>query len=181
LLSNAIELYFIMNNRVLVLNQDNRPLMVCSVERAFILVFLNKSEMVRSANGHKLNSINRSYPMPSVIRLNRYVNAPYQGVNLTRQNIFRRDNYECQYCGTRKELTIDHVIPRARKGPDTWTNLVAACKRCNAKKGDFTPEEANMVLRRKPYKPSYAIFLKDYQHGITDEWDAYLNSKHDHR
>ena len=139
-----------MNSRVLVLNQDNSPLMVCSVERAFILVFLKKSELVRPANGHRLHSVTQSFPMPSVIRLNRYVNAPYKGVNLTRQNIFKRDNFECQYCGTRRDLTVDHVVPRAKGGGDTWMNLVAACKRCNAKKGDYTPEEASMALRKNP-------------------------------
>jgi 5-methylcytosine-specific restriction endonuclease McrA len=164
----------IMNNRVLVLNQDNSPLMVCSVERAFILVFLNKSEMVRSANGHKLHSVTQTFPMPSVIRLNRYVNAPYKGVNLTRQNIFKRDNHECQYCGTKRDLTIDHVTPRAKGGKDSWTNLVTACKRCNAKKGDFTPEEALMPLRKKPSKPSYSIFLRDFVNGQTEEWDTFL-------
>jgi len=163
-----------MNNRVLVLNNDSSPLMVCSVERAFILVYLNKSEMVKSANGYKIHSITKSFPMPSVIRLNRYVNAPYKGVNLTRQNIFKRDNNECQYCGTRRELTIDHVIPKARGGKDTWTNLVTACKRCNAKKGDYTPEEANMPLRHKPVKPSYSIFLKD-QTGSHNEWEEFLS------
>lgn len=163
-----------MNTRVLVLNQDNSPLMVCSVERAFILVFLKKSEMVRSANGYKLNTVTHSYPMPSVIRLNRYVNAPYKGVNLTRQNIFKRDCYECQYCGTKRDLTIDHVVPRAKGGKDTWTNLVTACKRCNARKGDFTPEEAEMLLRKKPFKPSYAIFLKDHMNEQAGEWDAFL-------
>lgn len=164
-----------MNNRVLVLNNDSSPLMVCSVERAFILVYLNKSEMVKSANGYKLHSITQSFPMPSVIRLNRYVNAPYKGVNLTRQNIFKRDNFECQYCGTKRDLTIDHVIPRAKGGKDSWTNLVTACKRCNAKKGDFTPEEANMILKYKPVKPSYAIFLKDYANGHANEWEEYLS------
>ncbi len=164
-----------MNARVLVLNQDFSPLMVCSVERAFILVYLKKSELVRPANGHKLRTVTDSFPMPSVIRLNRYVNAPYKGVNLTRQNIFKRDNNECQYCGTRKELTIDHVIPRARGGKDTWTNLVTACKKCNARKGDFMPEEANMLLRKKPHKPSYSIFLRDHLNGQAGEWDAYLN------
>ncbi len=123
-----------MNTRVLVLNQDFSPLMVCSVERAFILVYLKKSELVRPANGYKLRSVTQSFPMPSVIRLNRYVNAPYKGVNLTRQNIFKRDGNECQYCGTRKELTIDHVTPRASGGVDSWTNLVTACKKCNTKK-----------------------------------------------
>lgn len=169
-----------MNSRVLVLNQDFSPLMVCSVERAFILVYLQKSELVRPANGHKLHSVTQTFPMPSVIRLNRYVNAPYKGVNLTRQNIFKRDSNECQYCGTRKELTIDHVTPKARGGVDTWTNLVTACKKCNAKKGDYTPEEAGMPLRKKPYKPSYSIFLKDHLSGQASEWDSFLNGQSGH-
>lgn len=163
-----------MNNRVLVLNQDYSPLMVCSVERAFVLVFLNKSEMVRSANGHQLRSISLAYPMPSVIRLNRYVNAPYKGVNLTRQNVFKRDNFECQYCGTKKELTLDHVMPSSRGGKHAWTNLVTACKRCNAKKGDYTLEESGMYLFRKPYKPSYALFLRDINGMKQGEWDEFL-------
>ena len=133
--------------------------------------------MVRPANGYKLHSVTHSYAMPSVIRLNRYVHAPYKGVTLTRQNIFKRDNFECQYCGTKKELTIDHVIPSSRSGAHSWQNLVAACKKCNAKKGDYTPEEAGMPLRKKPYKPSYAIFLKDYANGRVGEWDEFLNNQ----
>ncbi len=163
-----------MNSRVLVLNQDFSPLMVCSVERAFILVYLNKSEMVRPANGYKLHSVTQSFAMPSVIRLNRYVHAPYKGVNLTRQNIFKRDNFECQYCGTKKDLTLDHVLPSSRGGAHSWLNLVTACKRCNARKGDCTPEEAGMILKKKPFKPSYAIFLKDYASGKVGEWDDFL-------
>jgi len=163
-----------MNSRVLVLNQDFSPLMVCSVERAFILVYLNKSELVRPANGYKLHSVTKSYAMPSVIRLNRYVHAPYKGVNLTRQNIFKRDNFECQYCGTKKDLTLDHVIPSSRGGAHSWMNLVTACKRCNARKGDYTPEEAGMIPKKKPHKPSYAIFLKDYANGSVGEWDEFL-------
>jgi 5-methylcytosine-specific restriction endonuclease McrA len=163
-----------MNSRVLVLNQDYSPLMVCSVQRAFIMVYLNKSELIRPANGYKLHSVTRSFPMPSVIRLNRYVNAPYKGVNLTRQNIFKRDNHECQYCGTRKDLTLDHVIPRAQKGPHTWTNLVTACKACNTRKGECTPEEAGMEIRRRPHKPSYAVFLKELSDHHGNEWDEFL-------
>ena len=163
-----------MNSRVLVLNQDYSPLMVCSVERAFILVYLNKSEMVRSANGYRLRSVSQSFAMPSVIRLHRYVNAPYKGVNLTRQNIFKRDNFECQYCGTKRDLTIDHVIPSSKGGSHSWTNLVTACKKCNAKKGDVSPEQAGMPLRHKPFKPSYAIFLRDNSGFAHTEWDEFL-------
>ena len=148
--------------------------MVCSVERAFVLVFLNKSEMLRTANGHKIRSVAKSFPMPSVIRLNRYVHAPYKGVTLTRQNVFKRDSFQCQFCGTKKDLTLDHVVPSSRGGAHSWTNLVTACKRCNAKKGDFTPEEANMPLRTKPYKPSYALFLRDISGMKQEEWDEFL-------
>jgi 5-methylcytosine-specific restriction endonuclease McrA len=72
------------------------------------------------------------------------------------------------------------VIPRAKGGGDSWLNLVAACKRCNAKKGDYSPDEANMPLRKKPYKPSYAIFLKDHLSSEDDEWDTYLTGSHGH-
>jgi len=112
--------------------------------------------------------------MPSVIRLNRYVNAPYKGVTLTRQNIFKRDNFECQYCGTRKELTLDHVTPSSKGGQHTWANLVTACKRCNAKKGDYTPDEAGMTLRKRPLKPTYALFLKELSGHHGNEWDEFL-------
>lgn len=177
LLKGTLPAIFIhVNNRVLVLNQDFSPLMVCSVQRAFVLVFLNKSEMLRSANGYKLHSVAQSYPMPSVIRLNRYVNAPHRGVNLTRQNVFKRDNFECQYCGTRKDLTLDHVIPSSKGGAHSWTNLVTACKKCNARKGDYSPEEVGMTLKHKPYRPTYTLFLRDNQSGVHNEWEEYLLS-----
>jgi len=163
-----------MDSRVLVLNQDYSPLMVCSVERAFVLVYLNKSEMVRTSNGHVLRSITRSFPMPSVIRLHRYVHAPYKGVTLTRQNVFKRDNFECVYCGTKRELTLDHVMPSSRGGLHTWTNLVTACKRCNTRKGDYTPEEAELTLRQDPFKPSYTLFLRDLSGMNQKEWDEFL-------
>jgi 5-methylcytosine-specific restriction endonuclease McrA len=70
---------------------------------------------------------------------------------------------------------LDHMIPSSRGGAHTWTNLVTACKRCNAKKGDFTPEEAQMPLHLKPYKPSYSLFLRDGNTPRTD-WDEYLGS-----
>jgi 5-methylcytosine-specific restriction endonuclease McrA len=151
--------------------------MVCSVERAFVMVYLNKSEMVRSANGHKLRTVSHAYPMPSVIRLNRYVNAPYKGVTLTRQNVFKRDNFECQYCGAKRDLSLDHVIPSSRGGAHAWHNLVTACKKCNARKGDYTPEEAGMPLKRKPFKPSYALFLRDTTDSNFNEWDEFLDAK----
>jgi 5-methylcytosine-specific restriction endonuclease McrA len=115
--------------------------------------------------------------MPSVIKLKRYAHVPYKGVILSRENIFRRDSYECQYCGNGKELTLDHVIPKAKGGSTTWSNLVTACKHCNSKKGDFSPEEAGLELKMKPFRPSYVMFIRDFSGYAYDEWLPYLNAK----
>jgi 5-methylcytosine-specific restriction endonuclease McrA len=166
-----------MNRRVLVLNQDNSPISVCTIQRAFLLTYLNKSELVKPANGFKLHSVSKSFPMPAVIRLNKYVNVPYKGVTLTRQNVFKRDNLTCQYCGTAKDLTLDHVIPRSKGGKTSWDNLTTACKRCNAKKGDETPEKVNMILKIKPFKPAYILFLRDLSGFQCEEWRPFLKPK----
>jgi hypothetical protein len=164
-----------MNGRkVLILNQDYRALTVCSVQKAFILVYLHKAEMVAEYSGIQLNTISSSYPMPSIIRLHRYVNLPYRGVMLSRQNIFKRDGNRCQYCGSTHDLTLDHVQPRSRGGKSSWENLVTACKSCNSKKGDDTPEEAKMPLTRAPFKPSFLMFLRDYSGPIDENWVPYL-------
>ena len=96
-----------MNRRVLVLNQDYTPLTICSIQRAFLLIFLQKADLVCQFEGEFLRTVTRFFPKPAVIRINRYVSVPYKGVELSRQNVFKRDSYECQYCGTKNELTLD--------------------------------------------------------------------------
>ena len=166
-----------MNRKVLVLNQDYSPISVCTIQRAFLLTYLNKSELVQPANGHKLRSVSQSFPMPAVIRLNKYVNIPYKGVPLTRQNVFKRDKFKCQYCGTDKDLTLDHVVPRSKGGKSAWNNLVTACKKCNARKGDSTPEKAQLHLRSKPVRPSYLLFLRESSGTVHEEWQPYLGKR----
>lgn len=161
--------------RVLVLNQDFSPLSVCSAERAFLLLYLQKAELVHDDPENKMRSIDSDYPMPSVIRLQKYIFIPFKSVILTRQNIFKRDRQKCQYCGKTKELTIDHVLPKSRGGKSTWTNLVAACKKCNSLKGDKTPEEAEMPLAAKPFKPSYIMFVRNFSGFTSEEWLKYLS------
>ena len=160
--------------RVLVLNQDYSPLSVCSAERAFLLLYLEKAELVHDDPGHKFRSVNADFPMPSVIRLQRYIFMPYKGVLLNRQNIFKRDGQQCQYCGRSKDLTLDHVLPKSRGGKSSWSNLVTACKRCNSVKGDKTPEEAGMPLFQKPFKPSYVMFVRNFSGFTSEEWLKYL-------
>jgi 5-methylcytosine-specific restriction endonuclease McrA len=164
------------NRRVLVLNQDFSPLSICSVQRAFLLVYLEKADLVSKSEDMQLHTISRIFPMPAVIKLKVYVRIPYKGVVLTRQNIFKRDNFQCQYCGTSQDLTLDHVIPKARGGKSTWSNLVTACKPCNTRKGDFMPEEIGFTIRNLPYRPSYIIFLRDYSGYTHREWEPYLKT-----
>lgn len=163
-----------MNGHVLVLNQDYRALAVCSIERAIILVHLHKAEMVASLPHRFIRSPRLRFPFPSIIRLKRYARVPYKRILLSRKNVIRRDGFCCQYCGTRDRLTIDHVMPKSRGGRDSWENLVAACVSCNSKKGNRTPDEANMPLLRKPFRPSHVMFIRDYIGTIDDAWKPYL-------
>jgi hypothetical protein len=163
--------------KVLILNQDYTALTICTVQKAFILVYLKKAEMISENEHQPLRTVSSTYPMPSIIRLFRYVNLPYRGVMLSRQNIFKRDGNACQYCGATHDLTLDHVIPKSRGGRSTWDNLATACKSCNSKKGDLTPEEAGMPLKRPPFKPSFIMFLRDFSGAINEEWRQYLGKR----
>lgn len=163
-----------MASKVLVLNQDYQAISICSPERAFILVFLKKAEMVSNVKARVLRTVGDAYDFPSIIRLHRYVNLPYKKVALSRHNIFKRDGYKCVYCGSRENLTLDHVVPRSRGGRDSWHNLVTACQKCNTYKGDRTPEEADMELANPPYRPSFIMYLRDFAGKVQEEWKPYL-------
>lgn len=162
--------------RVLVLNQDYSPLTICSAERAFLLIYAEKAERVHDDPELTMRTVSREYKMPSVIRLQHYIYVPYKSVMLSRQNVFKRDGHECQYCGSPKDLTLDHVLPRSRGGNSSWSNLITACKKCNSYKGDRTPEEADMPLRLKPFKPSYVMFVRNFSGFTSEEWLTYLGT-----
>ena len=148
------------SRKVLVLNADYRAISVCSTAKAFLLIYLHKAEMLNQSHEGFIQTVNRSYPAPSVIRLNSYINIPYRGVMLSRQNIFKRDGNRCVYCGEKKDLTLDHVVPRSKGGKTSWTNLVTACQRCNSRKSDFSLEDVGMALPYKPFKPTFVMFLR---------------------
>ncbi len=123
----------------------------------------------------KLNTISRSFPWPSIIRLNNYIHVPYQRIILTRKNIIKRDGHRCAYCGQRDEsLTIDHILPKSRGGGDSWENLTACCVRCNNKKGNRTPEEAGMPLRLTPYTPNHIMFILKDAGNVDQAWKPFL-------
>ncbi len=142
-----------LDGNVLVLNSDFRPLNVCNVRRAVVLLEKDKAQTVE-LDGVVLHSERRSLRAPSVIRLAYHVKRPRPVVKLTRREILARDDHVCQYCGKRgNDLTIDHVTPRHRGGQHTWDNVVAACKGCNHRKGGRTVSEARMDLLRVPFRP----------------------------
>ncbi len=163
-----------MNANVLVLNQDYQPLSVCSIQRSMKLLFLEKAELLHDDPQRKLRTIREEYQYPSVIRLRSYIRVPYKKVVLSRRNVMRRDDFTCQYCGKRSDLTIDHVLPKSRGGGDVWENLTTACEKCNVKKGNRTPKEAKMKLASKPYRPIPITFFRDMNGGVQEPWKPYL-------
>ena len=161
---------------VLVLNQNYEPLAVARVPRALMLVGAGKAEVIE----HGVLPIwtpSCSIPRPSVIRLIDYIRRPRPHVRFTRHNVLKRDGYQCMYCGKRpKELTIDHVLPQSRGGPDAWDNVVTCCRPCNHRKGARTPEEARMPLHRRPFEPRITSYLHLLGLDTRPEWIPFLPS-----
>jgi 5-methylcytosine-specific restriction endonuclease McrA len=109
---------------------------------------------------------------PSIVRLRRYVRIPYrQHAPLTRRAVFARDDWSCQYCGAAAE-NLDHVVPRSRGGTHTWDNVVASCRRCNARKENRTPVEAGFRLLRPPFAPTDGFRLT--LGHVDPGWEPYL-------
>ena len=140
--------------QVLVLSSTYQPLYTCGLEKAITLLYLGKAVSVKDSE-MIVRSPSTSMKVPLAIRL--LVKAVfvryYEAMRPTRQAIFRRDHHTCQYCGSKQNLTIDHVMPRARGGKDTWENLVTACVTCNNRKGDRRPEELGLTLAKVPKAP----------------------------
>ncbi|AFV75385.1 HNH endonuclease [Thermus oshimai] len=159
--------------RVLVLNATYEVLGLASIKRSVLLVLGGGAEMV-AESGLYLHTPSTRIPVPSVIRLKRLVRRGPSRVPLNRRNVLRRDRYTCQYCGRQGgDLTVDHVLPKSRGGKSTWENLVAACRACNLKKGDRTPEEAGMRLLKPPRAPKAPLFLADLKE-IPEAWQPFL-------
>ncbi len=156
---------------VLILNGDYTPMIVTNIKKAFKLVYKGKAEVVVAEKEPLMAE--KEYVRPSIIRLYRYIVFPYKKAPLTRHNIFKRDDFKCLYCGSDRNLTLDHVLPRSRGGGNSWTNLATCCTKCNSLKDNKTPEEADMKLRYKPFTPNFLFFIKKID-KISDKWRPYL-------
>lgn len=156
---------------VLVLNSDYTPLNITTPQRGFILVDKGKAEIIK-ADANPIICGFKTYIRPVIIRLLNYIRHHNKRLKINRNRVFKRDNYQCVYCGSRKELTLDHVIPKSRGGGNDWTNLVTSCSKCNVKKADRTPEEAKMKMTQKPFEPS----LISENKSIQKIWDDFTSS-----
>ena len=164
-----------MQEPVLVLNANFEPINVCSMRRAIGLILADKAAMVVNGRGH-IHTINQLLPRPSVIRLEHMIHRPYPRVKLTRREVFRRDNYTCQYCGRHDiPLTVDHILPKHLGGQHIWTNVVAACPACNHRKGGRRLNEVHMNLLHVPKEPpASAMYLYGRHLDENGEWEPYI-------
>jgi 5-methylcytosine-specific restriction endonuclease McrA len=160
---------------VLVLNATYEPINVCTVRRAVVLLLKEKAEVLEHAE-YVLHSASSTIARPTVIRLVSYVRIPRDTHRrkITRRAVFARDDWTCQYCGSRANLTVDHVIPRSKGGGSSWENIVASCAPCNRRKGNSLPRQAGMELRRPPRIPSPHVFIHVASPTIPLAWRQYL-------
>jgi 5-methylcytosine-specific restriction endonuclease McrA len=183
---------------VLLLNADFSPVRILDWRRAVCLLMADKARLVAGYEGMEIRSQHLSVPWPAVVTLTQYVG--HRGrVRFNRQNVLARDNWTCQYCDwaprtsegrpVRTDLTMDHVIPRARAvngrvrlaegrvvPVTSWENIVTACRPCNQRKADRLPEEVRMTLRAKPRRPSpfEGVGLVFARVAVPDEWRDWL-------
>ncbi len=165
----------------LVLNADFRPLSYYPLslwpwQEVVKAVFLDRVDIV-STYDKLVHSPTMEMRLPSVVSLKQYVTQDRPPA-FTRFNLFLRDGFACQYCGSPEELTFDHVIPRSRGGRTTWRNIVTACAPCNLAKGGRTPQEARMTPRREARRPSsFELQTQGRRfppHHLHESWLDYL-------
>lgn len=190
-----------LNQQVLVLNRLWQAVNVCSVRRALSLLFEGHAQVVcgdqdgdfktysftqwcdisrtRPHDDDSIGTISFRIRVPRVILLMVFDRLPKKEVKFTRHNIFERDKNICQYCGDtfeRRDLNLDHVVPRDRGGPTTWENIVCSCIPCNTRKANRTPSEAGMRLIRKPKRPKWRPFVQvSFGAPVHDSWKHFLD------
>lgn len=188
-----------LNQHVLVLNRLWQAVNICTVRRALTLLFEGHASVVLNekdgafqtysfaqwrdfsrveSHPDSISTVSFRIRVPRVILLGLFDRLPKKEVKFTRHNIFERDRNTCQYCGVvfeRRDLNLDHVIPKDREGPTTWENIVCSCIACNTKKANRTPLEAGLRLIRKPKRPKWRPFVQLNIAPPHDSWRHFLD------
>lgn len=159
--------------KTLVVDSSFMPVSIISTERAFVISYKGNAEIIdEHPESFNLTNPNLDIKKPSIIRIFKYIKHQYKKVPPSRENIYKRDNYECVYCGSNKNLTLDHVIPQSKGGKDSWDNLVTACRTCNSEKADLTLEEYGKEIP-EPKRPHYLMLMKSVDE-IPESWEKFL-------
>jgi 5-methylcytosine-specific restriction endonuclease McrA len=184
----------VLERPTLVLNRNWQPVNVATVARALVLLWNEAARVVDVADYQTftwndwsqlrpqgdepfVQAISMRLRVPEVIALTEYDRLPVSAVTFSRRNIFKRDHYVCQYCGSQPEtgeLTIDHIVPRAQGGTSIWTNCVLACIACNKCKADRTPRDAGMQLRKPPIRPAWKPVYANYNFR-PESWSKFVS------
>lgn len=189
-----------LDRQVLVLNRLWQAINVCTVRRAFTLLCQGHAQVVnadgqnnffthdfeswhelsqREPEAEMVNTISFKIRIPRVIVLMLFDRMPKKEVKFTRHNIFERDKNTCQYCGKvfdRRDLNLDHVVPRDKGGQTTWENIVCSCIPCNTRKGNRLPHQVNMHLIKKPVRPKWRPFVHiTFDSQVHDSWRHFID------
>jgi 5-methylcytosine-specific restriction endonuclease McrA len=188
-----------LDQQVLVLNRLWQAVNICTARRALALLFEGHAHVVlndgsnfrtfdfgqwrdiseRQPHEESIHTVSFKIRVPRVILLLMFDRLPKKEVKFTRHNIFERDKNTCQYCGKvfdRRDLNLDHVVPRDRGGPTNWENIVCSCVPCNTRKSNRTPSEAGMRLIRKPKRPKWRPFVQvNLEIGGHESWRHFLD------
>jgi 5-methylcytosine-specific restriction endonuclease McrA len=189
-----------LDRQVLVLNRLWQAINVCTVRRAFTLLCQGHAQVVnadgqnnffthdfeswhelsqREPEAEMVHTISFKIRVPRVIVLMLFDRMPKKEVKFTRHTIFERDKNTCQYCGKvfdRRDLNLDHVIPRDKGGQTTWENIVCSCIPCNTRKGNRLPHQVNMHLIKKPVRPKWRPFVHiTFDSQVHDSWRHFID------
>lgn len=166
--------------RVLLLNGSREPLSFISEESAIVLVLKGRVEVLSDWDDAPIRSAHSSWPVPALIALKRYINKRWRPPRFRSRALFNRDGWTCQYCGEPvlpRTAEVEHVLPASRGGKTSWTNCVTACRRCNGRKRNMTPDEAGMRLLAEPREPHPLHFLDASSRSIWHpSWNDYIGS-----
>jgi 5-methylcytosine-specific restriction endonuclease McrA len=190
--------------KVLVLNRLWQAVNIVGVQRAFCLLLQDHAQVIHTGDGsfqvmdsaawleHSeldapgdsdayVQTVRLRVRVPKVLLLRNYDQLPVKEVRFTRDNLFERDHYRCQYCGNHfpdHQLNMDHVIPRAKGGRTSWENIVTACIPCNTRKADRLPHQASMHLMKKPERPRFRPFISSLIDQTYDaDWEHFIQLK----
>ncbi len=191
-------------SRILILNRLWQAVNIVGVERAFSLLLQDHAQVIYTGDGsfrmidsvewlemseaEKLGdgeafvqTVRMRIRIPKVLLLRNYDQLPVKEVRFNRENLFERDKYSCQYCGNffkSDDLNMDHVIPRDKGGRTSWENIVTSCIKCNSRKANRLPHQANMHLIRKPERPRWRPFVSSLiDQNYDADWDHFIQIK----